>query len=142
MGYAIFHDVHISAAPKALYDAVSLPWQLIHWWPLKCEGVPSVGSMYNFFFTAEYDWFGKVTKADEAKAFHIKMTKADTDWNPTSFGFDLLEQDNGTLLQFWHKDWPECNAHFKRSSYCWALLLKGLKDYVENGIVVPFEQRS
>ncbi len=142
MGYTIFHDVPISVSPKVVYDAVCLPEQLIRWWPLKCTGVPNVGATYNFFFTPEYDWLGKVITADESKSFHIKMTKSDADWDPTSFGFDLLEKDTGTLLQFWHKDWPQCNAHFKRSSYCWALLLHGLKDYLEKGVLVPFDQRS
>ena len=70
------------------------------------------------------------------------MTDADSDWNPTIFGFDLIEVDNGTRVQFFHKDWPKCNHHYRRSSYCWALLLKGLKDYVERGIILPFEDRA
>ena len=76
------------------------------------------------------------------KSFHIQMTDADEDWNPTTFGFDLRETEQGVWLEFWHKNWPELNHHFRRSSCCWAILLKGLKDYVEKGIIVPFEERA
>ena len=31
------------------------------------------------------------------------MTDADSDWNPTTFGFDLIEVDNGTRVQFFIK---------------------------------------
>ncbi|MEQ8573885.1 MAG: SRPBCC domain-containing protein, partial [Fulvivirga sp.] len=74
--------------------------------------------------------------------FHIKMTDADEDWNPTSFGFDLTELEGGVDVKFWHVGWPECNHHFRRSSYCWAILLQGLKNYIEKGIIIPFEERE
>jgi hypothetical protein len=70
------------------------------------------------------------------------MTVSDQDWDPTSFGFDLFEIEEGIQLRFYHIDWPQCNAHFRRSSFCWAMLLNGLKNYVEKGIIVPFEERE
>jgi len=70
------------------------------------------------------------------------MTKSDQDWDPTSFGFDLEDIENGVLVKFWHKGWPECNHHFRRSSFCWAMLLNGLKNYVEKGIIKPFKERE
>jgi len=142
MGYNIYHDVHISASDKQVYEAVTKPQHLVNWWPLKCTGKAVLDTTYNFYFSPEYDWFGKVLKVEKNVSFHIKMTKSDRDWDPTSFGFDLMSEKDGTLLQFWHTDWPHCNAHFKKSSYCWALLLKGLKDYVENKRVIPFGARA
>ena len=32
------------------------------------------------------------------KKLHIKMTRADPDWDPTSFGFDLSATEGGTRL--------------------------------------------
>lgn len=141
-GFSIYHDVHIETSAKEVFEAIVLPEKLVNWWPLKCSGKPLLGETYNFFFTREYNWYGKVEKIAKNKSFHIKMTDADDDWNPTTFGFDLSEQENGTMLRFGHKDWPKNNHHFRRSSYCWALLLNGLKDYLEKGIIVPFENRA
>lgn len=141
-GFSIYHDVHIASSAKEVFDAITLPEELVNWWPLKCSGEPRIGETYNFFFTEEYNWYGKVQAITENKSFHIKMTDADTDWNPTTVGFDLLAQENGTMLHFSHKDWPENNHHFRRSSYCWAILLKGLKDYLEEGLIIPFNKRA
>lgn len=101
-----------------------------------------MGEVYNFYFTDEYDWFGKVMHVEANKSFHIQMTESDEDWNPTRFGFDLEEIDQGVWVKFWHVGWPSCNDHFRRSSFCWAILLKGLKDYLEKGIIIPFEERE
>lgn len=70
------------------------------------------------------------------------MTKSDKDWNPTTFGFDLESSDKGTMVNFSHINWPEQNHHFKHSSFCWAILLNGLKNYLEKGVIIPFEERN
>ena len=121
--YSIYHDVFIKSDSKTLFNAITLPNHLNNWWPLKSFGKPELNSDYNFYFTPEYDWYGKVIKCEFCKSFHIKMTESDTDWNPTTFGFDLEELENGIQLHFFHINWQECNHHFKRSSFCWAILL-------------------
>ena len=142
-GFEICHDVYIKASQKAVFDAVSLPAHLVNWWPNKCVGEPAQGAVYNFYFTPEYDWQAEVTKCEPNRSFYLKMTKADADWAPTSLGFDMIESKDGEVqLKFWHKDWLARNDHFRRSSFCWAILLQGLKNYIEQGIVVPFEERE
>lgn len=140
--FAIYHDVFIESSAQEVFDAITLPDKMVNWWPKKCSGKPQLEETYNFFFTEQYDWYGKVQRIAINKSFHIKITDADEDWNPTIFGFDLELHEKGTMLHFWHKNWPKNNHQFRRSSYCWAILLKGLKDYVEKGIVVPFDKRS
>lgn len=140
--FSIYHDLPISAPVEKVFDAISQPSHLDNWWPLKSSGTPEMGGEYNFYFTEEYDWYGEVINCIPNKSFHIKMTRSDADWDPTSFGFDLEEESDFVQVKFWHKGWPECNAHYRRSSYCWAILLQGLKNYVEKGIVVPFEDRE
>lgn len=132
----------MNTSPTKLYDAVSDPQHLINWWPLKCSGEPKIDNVYNLNFTDKYDWYAKVIKADKDKSFHLKMQKSDPDWDPTSFGFDIEERPNGVLLRFAHYNWPDCNDHFKHSSFCWALLLNALKQYLEKGEIIPFEQRA
>ncbi|MDY7396700.1 SRPBCC domain-containing protein [Aureibaculum sp. 2210JD6-5] len=140
--FGIYHDLTINAPIEKVFEAVSDPKHLINWWPLKCEGKPILGSEYNFYFTPEYDWYGKVSGLIPNQSFHIKMTKSDLDWDSTTFGFDLEEQSDNVLLHFFHTGWPERNSHYRVSSFCWAMLLKGLKDYLEKGIILPFEERS
>ncbi|MGB3152389.1 MAG: SRPBCC domain-containing protein [Maribacter sp.] len=140
--FSIYHRLVIQSTTQKVFEAVSHPEHLTNWWPKKCSGKPNLGEVYNFFFAEEYDWYGKVTKCEKNKKFHITMTESDEDWNNTSFGFDLTDVNSDTQLDFWHQGWPHCNAHFKRSSYCWAQLLSGLKNYLEKGVVIPFEERE
>jgi uncharacterized protein YndB with AHSA1/START domain len=142
MSHAIYHDLTIKSPREKVFDAITSPVHLVNWWPLKSEGVPKEGATYNFNFTDEYDWYGVVIKVEDLKSFHIKMTTSDDDWNATTFGFDLEELNGNTKLKFCHTNWKNCNDEFRQSSYCWAILLKGLKDYLENGIIIPFENRN
>lgn len=139
---AIYHNLLIDAPLEKVFKAVAYPTEIEHWWALKCTGTPKLGEVYNLFFGEPYDWYGEVTKCQENSSFYIKMTKADTDWTPTTFGFDLEAKEKGTYLRFFHKDWPQINDHFKHSSFCWAQLINGLKNYVEKGEIIPFEQRN
>lgn len=138
----IYHNLTINATSEKVFKAISQPTDLINWWPQKCEGIPKLGERYHFFFTKEYDWYGEVVKYVPNNAFYIKMKIADNDWLPTTFGFDLIKKTAATQVRFFHKDWPSCNDHFKQASYCWALLLFNLKNYVEKGTIIPFEERA
>lgn len=141
-GYSIYHDFSIDAELNKIFDAITLPDHLINWWPLKCTGEPKPGAEYNFNFTDDFDWYGIVSGFIPNQSFHIKMIQSDEDWKPTTFGFELEKSNEKVIVHFSHTGWPACNAHFKTASFCWALLLNGLKNYVEKGIIIPFEERS
>lgn len=141
-GFAIYHDLIIDAPISKVFKSVISPHHLVNWWPYKCTGIAAIGEVYNFYFTPEYDWFAKVIELVPDAAFYVKMTHADEDWSPTSFGFDMYEVKGKVQLEFWHKGWPSCNEHYRRSSFCWAMLLNGLKNYIEKGVVTPFKDRE
>lgn len=141
-GYSIYHDLEIAASTSKVFEAISSPNLLINWWPLKCNGNPETGGEYNFYFTPEYDWIGTVVEYSVNSKFHVKMNKADNDWQPTTFGFNMEEAKGKVQLSFWHKGWQECNKAYRRSSFCWAILLNGLKNYIEKGVIIPFEERA
>lgn len=142
MGYSIYHNLDIKADKTKVYEAISDPNQLVNWWPLKCSGIPKEEAVYNFNFSDTYNWYARVERCKDGEYIHYKMTKSDDDWSPTTFGFDLKELKNGTIVNFSHINWPKCNAEFKQSSFCWAILLNGLKNYLEKGVIIPFEERE
>lgn len=140
--YSILHDVTIHATREKIYRAITEPKALEDWWPLTCKKDSAIPATYNFHFTEEYDWYGIVSKDVIDQSFHIRMTQSDVDWAPTTFGFDLEELEDGVLVKFHHQGWQSTNHHFRRTSYCWAILLHGLKRYVEEGHIIPFGQRA
>lgn len=142
MSYNIYHNLLINASAKEVFDAVSIPEHLNNWWTLKSSGIPELNTEYNLNFTDDYNWYCKVSEVKINESFHLKMTQSDDDWNSTIFGFDLETKENCTLVKFSHINWPYNNYHFRHSSFCWAMLLSGLKNYLEKGIVIPFEERN
>ncbi|WP_223552059.1 SRPBCC domain-containing protein [Aestuariivivens sp. NBU2969] len=142
MSFKIYHNFNISVPSKQVFHAVSQPKHLDNWWTLKSSGIAKLGETYNLNFTDQYDWYCKILKLETDKSIHFKMTKCDTDWLPTTFGFNLEEIDRKTNVEFSHVDWKEINDHFKIASFCWAMLLNGLKNYLEKGIIVPFTERN
>ncbi len=142
MSHHIYHNLLIKASAKVVFEAISLPRHLDNWWSLNSSGTPELATMYNLNFTDDHNWFCKVSDVILDKSIHFKMTQSDADWNPTTFGFDLKATENGTLVNFSHKNWKEANHNFKHSSFCWAMLLNGLKNYLEKGVIIPFEKRN
>ena len=140
--FEIYHDLYIKASAKEVFDGVSDPEHLNNWWTLKCKGTPELGAAYHLYFAPEYDWLGEVTVVNHHSSFHIKMTRSITDWDATTFGFDIEEWKEGVKLKFSHLGWQYCNDEFRNSSFCWALLLQGLKNYLEQGTIIPFEDRA
>lgn len=141
-GYNIYHNLTIKSSANQLFEAITTPEGLINWWPLKCSGEPEEGAEYRFYFGPEYDWNAEVVTCKPDHYFRLKMTKSDPDWDASHLEFTLDQKEDEVMLKFAHRNWPEDNDHFKHSSYCWALLLNGLKNYVEKGIVIPFENRN
>jgi len=143
MTYSILHDIEIKTTSEELFDAISKPEHLNNWWTRRCKGERSKGEVYNFYFTEEFDWYGRVIEIAANKKFWIEMIESDEDWNSTKFGFEITELENNTcMLSFMHENWQTTNHHFRRTSYCWAMLLNGLKNYIEKGEIVPFEKRN
>ncbi|MEJ6793304.1 MAG: SRPBCC domain-containing protein [Lacinutrix sp.] len=142
MSHNIQHDLVIKTSKENVFNAISQPEYLNNWWTLNSSGKPELGIEYNLNFTDKYNWFCKVSKVKPNDSFYLKMTNSDENWNSTTFGFELKEHEYGTLVEFTHKDWQNNNHEFRNTSYCWALLLKALKKYLETGIVVPFPERD
>ncbi|TXG35651.1 SRPBCC family protein [Seonamhaeicola maritimus] len=142
MSYSIFHNLEINASTKEVFDAVSQPEHLNNWWTLKSSGIPKLNQEYNLNFTDSYNWYCNVSEVKTNEYILFKMTKSDRDWSPTTFGFDLQETETGTSVRFSHSNWRIQNDHFKIASFCWAILLNGLKKYLEKGIIIPFEERN
>jgi uncharacterized protein YndB with AHSA1/START domain len=140
--YSIYHDLVISASKEKVFEGFTSPIHLNNWWALKSSGNPVLDSEYNLNFTDEYNWFCKVSKVQANKHFYLIMTTSSEDWQNTTFGIELEELKNGTLLKFSHLGWRDCNAEFRNSSFCWAILLNGLKKYLEEGLIIPFSKRN
>lgn len=140
--YTINHDVFIYADLPVIFEAISQPDKINQWWTNRCRGIPKIGETYNFYFTDEYDWLGKVHSIEYGKSIYWIMTESDEDWDKTIFGFNLVAVTKGkTRVQFSHIGWKATNEHYKQTSFCWAMYLYLLKKLIENQEVTLFKDR-
>jgi uncharacterized protein YndB with AHSA1/START domain len=137
----IVHDFPVSAPPERVFASLSDPAVLDAWWTLRSSGEPRVGATYELFFGEPYDWRATVTRCEPCTAFELTITKADQDWCDTIVSIDLAPISGGTQVRFAHRGWPEPNAHYRTSSFCWAMYLRLMKRHVETGERVPYNIR-
>ncbi|MES2811101.1 MAG: SRPBCC domain-containing protein [Bacteroidota bacterium] len=141
--HTIYHDFSINNSINNVFDTVSTPYGLDNWWTNRSSGKQEIGSVFNLYFTDEYNWFAEISILKHNTQVEFKMTKSMEEWLPTSFGFILKEEKPGvTTVQFYHKDWAEISKEFRVASFCWADLLRQMKQYLEKGIITPFNERS
>lgn len=138
----IQHQFIVSASAQKVFEAFCTPQGLDSWWTLRSEGKPEKDNVYTFFFGPEYDWRARVVRVKPNNTLTWQMVQAMDDWMPTRVGFRLREKDGQTTVQFFHEGWQKANEHFGISNYCWGQLLAGLKNYVETGAIIPFEDRN
>ena len=138
----ILHQFRINAPAHEVFTAFCTSAGLSNWWTARSSGEPKPGALYTFWFGPEYDWRARVIHLVPGKEITWKMEQAMDDWMGTEVGIRLKEDQGRTLVDFFHTGWASPNDHYRISNYCWGTLLKGLKDYVELGTVVPFEKRN
>lgn len=137
----ILQDLPIDADCADVFRAVTDPAELDGWWTMTCAGQPREGAEYDLGFGPGYDWRARVISADPPRHFELEFVHADADWLGSRVGFRLEQQGDSTLLHFSHTGWRDANAHYRVSSHCWALYLRLLRRYLEQGEVVAYDRR-
>lgn len=140
--FSILHDLKVKTIVENVFRMVSVPEFLNEWWTRDSQGKPEQGAEYIFEFSEEYKWKGKITKLNPPFEIEYEITEADQDWMGTSVGFILKETQNGTKISFYHKNWKTVNEHFRQTSFCWAMYLRILKKFVEEGVRIPYSERD
>ncbi len=140
---AIYHDLVIYVPKCKVFQAIATNDGMNNWWTLKCKGEFKKGEIINLNFTDEYNWYAKIEDYSKDNCIEFSMINAKEEWLPTRFGFGLKEdKPNNTTVEFYHKNWTAINKEYRVASFCWAMLLSQLKNYLENGIITPFEKRN
>lgn len=137
----LFHDFKIQASPERVFEAISTPEGLDRWWTKTSDGEPLLGAEYALGFGAGYGWRAKVTRCVPGSEFELEMIDAQEDWLGTRVGFAIAADGDGTAVRFHHTGWPQANAHYRRSNYCWAMYLRTMGRGIEHGESVPYEER-
>jgi uncharacterized protein YndB with AHSA1/START domain len=137
----ILHQFPVFAPAHEVFKAVSTPKGLDVWWTLTSKGEAVTGSVYELFFGEGYDWRARVSTCVPDRIFALSIYDSMPDWENTIVRFELTEKDGSTDVLFSHTGWPDENDHYRISSFCWAMYLRLMKKYVEDGTVVEYAKR-
>ncbi len=137
----ILHDFSTEVSPDQVFQAVSTPEHLDHWWTKRSRGEAVEGAEYELWFGPDYDWRATVTRCVPGSEFELELIRAEPDWIGTRVGFRFESTRSGTQVRFYHSGWAGPTEHYRVSSYCWALYLRILRRYLEHGETVRYEDR-
>lgn len=141
----VLHQFVISAEPGVVWNYFATGEGLAKWWTASSSGNAEVGSIWQLFFTPEYDWRARVTQCEPGKAFELTLIEAMDDWIGTQVGVTLTDGGGDTpltVIDFYHRGWAAETDHFRISSFCWATYLRLLKRHIEHGEFTPYGQRD
>jgi uncharacterized protein YndB with AHSA1/START domain len=137
----ILHDFPVLAPPARVFAAVATPAGLDAWWTLRASGAALPGAVWELDFGPGYLWRAELRACARDAAIEWELTHADDDWTGTRVGFALEPRGPATAVRFHHAGWRAADAHYRTSSYCWAMYLRLLRRHVEEGERVPYERR-
>jgi uncharacterized protein YndB with AHSA1/START domain len=134
----ILHKVGIKSSPLGVYNALATREGLCGWWTKDTQWDGKVGSVISFRFGDRGFIDVKVVELDPAKRVLWQVVDGPAVWIGTKISFDLVQEDDFTLVFFKHQGWKEPNEFMHHCSTKWALFLMSTKSLVETGAGAPY----
>lgn len=130
----IWHEIMINASPEEIYEAVTDPRKLAHWWTTDVRGESAVGNKLEFWFSGFQAAVMEVAtlKPGDLVQWHVVDGGA-RDWLGTNVEFKIFRKEMETFVHFRHSKWREDANAFPHCSLGWAIFLISLKEFVETG---------
>jgi uncharacterized protein YndB with AHSA1/START domain len=134
----ILHKVGIKSLPLRVYNALATREGLSGWWTKDTQWDGKVGSVISFRFGDRGFIDVKVLELDPAKRVLWQVVDGPAVWIGTKISFDLVQEDDFTLVFFKHQGWKEPSEFMHHCSTKWALFLMSAKSLVETGKGAPY----
>ncbi len=137
---AIVKELTIAAAPESVWDALTQPGEIGHWWTNDLNATPEVGSLAEFRFGEWGDFVLRfeVAELDQDKKVHwIYQFGSVAQWAGTSVTWQLTPVHNGTMLVFRHEEFAKKDEVYEQTRGNWNYFLASLKSYLETGKGTP-----
>ena len=135
----IWHELLVNVSPAQLYEAVSEPAKIAHWWTTGARGVAILGGRLEFWFGDYQGSIAEITALEPGTLvrWHIDGGRV-VDWIDTDIEFRIFTVEGRTMLHFRHSSWREDAKLFPHCSLGWAIFLLSLKEFAETGKGRPY----
>ncbi len=133
----ILHRIGIRGArPDQVYNALTSVDGLAGWWTEDTKGDPGLGGVVEFRFpVGGFDM--KVVDLDPPGRVVWRVVDGPDEWIGTTVEWNLLQEDDYTIVMFKHRGWAEPVDFMHHCSTKWATFLMSLKSLVETGQGAP-----
>jgi uncharacterized protein YndB with AHSA1/START domain len=135
---AIIEERTIAAAPERVFNALTKPDEIVHWWSDETRVKPEVGSLGEFRFRPPAGVLRfEVAELDAGENVHWISRQGPPSWAGTSVNCKLTPVHNGTKLVFTHDGFAQVDERNEQTRGNWAYFLDSLKSYLETGKGTP-----
>jgi uncharacterized protein YndB with AHSA1/START domain len=134
----ILHRLTIKAPPERVYRALTTPEGVRAWWTGDCDLATEVGGPALFRFSN-----GRVTEARVETlepSVRVEWTVVSAfmpGWIGTRISFELIPDEGGTTIAFFHRGFAEDDKWFALTTTGWGYYLVSLQQLLERGKGAP-----
>ena len=101
----IWHQIHIKASPKKVFEALANIKNLARWWTTDTRGESEVGKKLEFWFNGYLAAEMSVTALKEDALVRWQVTKRSIpDWVNTELEWKILRDGKKTILHLRHSE--------------------------------------
>ena len=137
---AIVQEIVIEATPRRVWDALTQPNEIGHWWTNDLDAKPEVGSLAEFRFGGwgEVMLRFEVAELDQDRCIRwVHRQSSIPEWAGTSVTWYLEPASNGTYLVFRHEGFAKTDGVYNQTCENWKYYLTSLQSYLETGTGTP-----
>lgn len=137
---AIVKAFMIEASPQRVWNALTQPDEIGHWWTNDLNVTPEVGSLAEFRFG---EWGKFLVRVEIAELESDRCVRwlsrrgPAPHWDGTSVTWHLEPISHGTRVSFNHEGFAQADERYATTSAWWEHFLVSLKSYLETGKGFP-----
>lgn len=139
----IIHFLHVTAAPRVVYDALTTQGGLSSWWSTDVKAESDIGGLIDFYFSAEFHPDMEITNLEKDHLVEWKCVGGHDNWQNNTFSFELRGEEGATKLMFNQNYAQELSDEiYGTYNFNWGYYLNSLKKYCETGAGTPFSSSA
>jgi len=134
----IVNEFTIEAAPQRVWNALTQPDEIGHWWTNDLNATPEVGTQAEFRFRqGTFVIQFEVAELDQDEKVHWISRQGPPHWAGTSVTWQLTPVQNGTKLVLTHDGFAQIDEGYEQTRGNWKYFVDSLKSYLETGKGTP-----
>lgn len=133
---------YIDCPEEKIFEALTTSKGLAATWTQVCKVENKVGGLAEFGFGDEPLTRFTITELEPHKKISWHCFESDPEWKGTTVTFEIYKQGSETAVKLIHSGWSAVTEYFRWCNYNWAFFLYSLKQYLEEGKGIPFQERK